>query len=71
MKVGDLVEAPECRSRPGRWCECIFCSEGCKSRLGLVIKHEIVGTENIDLYTVQFGFGEWKVHDTEMNVVSG
>jgi len=69
MKVGDLVEAPECRY-PGSYCSCIFCSSNCKSRLGLVIGHEIVGHAKNSLWTVQFSFGEWRVYANEVNMVS-
>jgi len=69
MKVGDLVEAHRCR-RPGEYCGCIFCDRKCSSRLGLVIDREIVGTAKNSLYTVQFGFGPWRVYDTGVNIVS-
>ena len=69
MKIGDLVEAPECT---GHYCGCVFCAGGSTNRVGLVIDHDTdgYGPARIDMYTVQFDFGEWRVHANEVNVVS-
>ena len=68
MRVGDLVEVPKCS---GYYCGCVFCAGGSTNRIGLVIDHFIGDSgEGNDMYTIQFDFGEWRVHDNEVTVVS-